>query len=113
MSAKFVRVKRKDNGHEYSTTRPNLKAVDIVDKPAVDSYGRPLPAKTKVTVGTDPVAVTIPDGEPTETWTVAQLDAYADSQDPAIDGYADAKNKPDKLPLVVAHYQAADGRNDA
>lgn len=45
----FVRVKHPLFG-EYSARRPNLNEVEIVDKPAVDANGRPLPAKPKVSI---------------------------------------------------------------
>lgn len=47
--SEFVRVKHPIFG-EYSARRPNLNEVEVIDKPAVDSNGRPLPAKPKVSV---------------------------------------------------------------
>ena len=47
----FLRVKHPLFG-EYSVRRPNPHDVEIIDKPAVDSDGRPLPAKPKTTVAT-------------------------------------------------------------
>lgn len=46
----FVRVKDKVTGDEYSARRPNLSLVDVLDKPAVDRNGRPLPQKPKTSV---------------------------------------------------------------
>lgn len=45
----FFRVKHPLFG-EYSVRCPNPHDVEIIDKPAVDSDGRPLPAKPKTTV---------------------------------------------------------------
>ena len=45
----FVRVRHPLFG-EYSVRRPNLKEVEVIDKPAVDSNGRPLRAKPKTAV---------------------------------------------------------------
>lgn len=46
--SEFKRVKHPILG-EYSARRPG-DDVQVVDKPAADSYGRPLPAKPKTTV---------------------------------------------------------------
>lgn len=45
----FVRVRHPLFG-EYSTRRPNLNEVEVIDKRAVDASGRPLPAKPKTSV---------------------------------------------------------------
>jgi len=54
MATKFVRVKDADTNHEYTTTELVVKASGgklhvLDDKQAVDSNGRPLPAKTSLT----------------------------------------------------------------
>lgn len=46
----FVRVKDKATGHEYSVRHPNPAKVEVLDTPAVDRNGRPLPAKPKTSV---------------------------------------------------------------
>lgn len=43
--------------------------------------------------------VDIPDGEPSDSWTVAQLKAYAAEHDVDL---GDAKNKPDILAVLAA-----------
>ena len=48
--SEFVRVKDKATGHEYSARRPDLDKVEVLDKPAVDRNGRPLPPKYKTSV---------------------------------------------------------------
>lgn len=52
MPTKFVRVKDTDTNHEYTVTEKfaaaNDKLTVLKDKDAVDSNGRPLPAKTHV-----------------------------------------------------------------
>ncbi len=45
----FVRVKHPLFG-EYSARRPDLSKVELLNKPAVDRNGKPLPAKPKTTV---------------------------------------------------------------
>lgn len=68
--SEFVRVKDKTTGHEYSVRRPDPKRVDVLDKPAVDRNGKPLPAKPKTTVAAVASAKkkTTPNGgEPAET----------------------------------------------
>lgn len=57
----------------------------------------------KAAKGSEPVVV--PEGAPTDEWTVPQLDKYA--ADNAVDGYSAAKKKDEKLPLIVAHFTAA------
>ncbi len=44
----FLRVKDNETGHEFSARRPNPAKVTVLDKPAVDADGRPLPAKHNV-----------------------------------------------------------------
>lgn len=46
----FQRVKDKETGEELSARRPNLKRFDLLDKPAVDRYGRRLPNKPRKTI---------------------------------------------------------------
>lgn len=45
----FVRVKHPIFG-EFSARRPNLDEVQVLDKPAVNTSGRPLPGKPKTSV---------------------------------------------------------------
>lgn len=47
--------------------------------------------------------VDIPEGEPTEKWTVPQIDAYAAKHEVDLGG---ASKKDEKLALIVAHFQA-------
>jgi hypothetical protein len=56
----FVRVKHPLFG-EYSTRRPTVE-VEVIDKPAVDASGRPLPAKPKTSVATKAAASKSPTG---------------------------------------------------
>lgn len=46
----FVRVRDKATGEELSVRRPNPAKFDLLDKPAVDRYGRRLPNKPKTSV---------------------------------------------------------------
>lgn len=50
----FVRVKDKATGEELSVRRPNLSKFDVLDKPAVDRFGRRLPNKPKTSVSAKP-----------------------------------------------------------
>lgn len=47
----YVRVKDKKSGHEWTTSKTwaksNAAAVDVIDKPAVNASGDPLPPKEK------------------------------------------------------------------
>ena len=96
----------------------DYKKSDIVD--VVDENDQPLGSVPKQWIGTDllPASakkagksqsssepVEVPDGEPTEKWTVPQLDLYASEK--SVDGYGEAKDKKAKLELVEAHYKAA------
>lgn len=55
MSRDFKRVKHPLFG-EYSARNPDPAAVEILDKPAVDRNGHPLPAKPKVSVASKAAA---------------------------------------------------------
>jgi len=50
----YLRVRDNDTGHELSVPRShydaNAKAYTVVDKPAVDAAGDPLPVKHRTTV---------------------------------------------------------------
>lgn len=47
----FVRVRDPQTGHHYTTSREAAVApLEILDQPAVDSSGRPLPQQYHVTV---------------------------------------------------------------
>lgn len=43
----WKRVRDKHSGHEYSTQHVLADAHEVLDKPAADAYGRPLPAKPR------------------------------------------------------------------
>jgi hypothetical protein len=91
---------------------------DFID--VVDANGAPHPPIPKQWLGTEhapgfkkapkdgekaPAApVQIPTGEPTDDWTIPQIDKYV--ADNSVD-LGDAKKKDQKLPLIVAHYKAA------
>lgn len=60
-------------------------------------------ATAKATDKTPDKPVEIPAGEPTTEWTVPQVDKYA--ADNKVD-LGEAKNKGEKLPLIVAHFKA-------
>lgn len=45
----FVRVKHPIFGH-FSTRKPDVWGGDVTDDPAVDTNGKPLPAKPKISV---------------------------------------------------------------
>lgn len=53
---KFVRVKDKKSGHEFTVAEVRLAdkrfadAVEVLDKPAVNASGKPLPAKPNVSI---------------------------------------------------------------
>lgn len=44
----WTRVRDKATGHEYSVQNVMPPAHEVLDKPAADAYGRPLPAKPRV-----------------------------------------------------------------
>lgn len=49
----FIRVRQNETGHELSVPKSHAEAVggyEEIDKPAVDSAGRPLPPKYRLTV---------------------------------------------------------------
>ena len=48
--SEFQRVKDKATGHEYSVRHPDLAKVKVLDEPAIDRNGHPLPAKPKMSV---------------------------------------------------------------
>lgn len=48
--------------------------------------------------------VEIPDGEPTEKWTVPQIELYGTEHDVDL---ASASKKDEKLALIIEHYRAA------
>ena len=48
---KFVRVRAKDTGHEYTEGFFDPDIHDQVDEPAVDSAGAPLPPKPNLAAG--------------------------------------------------------------
>jgi hypothetical protein len=52
----------------------------------------------------DPPVVEIPDGDPSDSWTVAQLEKLAERD--GID-LAGTKNKGDRLTAIAAHREAA------
>jgi len=91
---------------------------DFVD--VVDAEGKPLGSVPKAWIGTDLLpdgakkagksaksdkpsdsseSVTVPEGDPSDDWTVKQLDAYA--ADHGID-LSGASNKTEKLEAIVA-----------
>ena len=100
----FIRVRNKKTGAEYSVSDRIALGDDVekLDKGAADESGRPLPTKHKTTVGgpapEDSTVVEIPGGVPDETWTVKQIDAYAERE--GID-LGDASNKAEKLSAVI------------
>ena len=88
---------------------------DFVD--VVDANGVPHPPIPKQWLGTEHApgfkkapkdgaadSVVVPTSEPDDTWTVPQIDKYA--ADNKVD-LGDAKKKDEKLPLIAAHYKAA------
>lgn len=103
----------KDNQYE---SKDFIDVVDEHDNPLPDPVPKRwlgtdlLPpgvkkASAKSTEKTsDPKAVEIPEGEPTEAWTVPQIDKYAEVNEVDL---GDVKKKDEKLPLIVAHFQAA------
>jgi hypothetical protein len=50
MATEFVRVKDKSTGHESTVTKAFAEGyrLEVLDKDAVDSNGRPLPGKPNV-----------------------------------------------------------------
>ena len=53
MSIEWVRVRDERTGHHYTVTKTKAegdKALKIIDAPAVDINGRPLPPKTHQTL---------------------------------------------------------------
>lgn len=46
----FVRVRDKATGEELSVRRPNPDKFEVLDKPAIDKYGRRLPNKPRTSV---------------------------------------------------------------
>lgn len=59
----FVRVKHPLFG-EYSAKRPNPAEVEILDEPAVDRNGRPLPPNPKTSAAKEAAAKKPTGGEP-------------------------------------------------
>ena len=48
MTDGWKRVKDKTTGHEYTRWHVDPKRHEVIDKPAVDDHGNPLPAKPNV-----------------------------------------------------------------
>jgi hypothetical protein len=53
-----VRVKDPVSGHEFTTTRDHAESngLTVLDRPAVDAFGRDVPAKHNVTKAGAPAA---------------------------------------------------------
>lgn len=53
--SEYIRVRQIETGHQLSVPRSHAEATggyEVLDKPAVDSAGRPLPPKYRVTLTT-------------------------------------------------------------
>lgn len=80
---KFVRVKNRITGSEYTVADTVALGEDVepVDSPATNRDGKPLPPSHKTTLtvpGSEgSTTVEIPAGDPEDSWTVKQLEAYA------------------------------------
>jgi hypothetical protein len=83
--SEFIRVRQIETGHELSVPKSHADAGDgyeVLDKPAVDSAGGPLPPKYRTTV--DEAAEQSPRrGRRTQTPAAPA----ADSQPPITDGH--------------------------
>lgn len=51
MAKKWVRVKDKKTGHEYSVVHVDPDKHDVIDKPAASRTGKPFGPKAKTRVG--------------------------------------------------------------
>lgn len=100
----YVRVKD-DKGNEFTTSPAFAKSadLDVIDKPAVDKCGNPLPDKPKRNPERlpDPEAETGPQGEP-EPDPEGNPDQEPEPE-PAAEPLRDkAKRNPEKLPAPTA-----------
>ena len=64
----WTRVRDKSTGHEFSVVNVNTKAHEVLDKPAVDRNGSPLPAKPRVATGAAKSAPADESSEPSEPY---------------------------------------------
>ena len=89
----FQRVKDKSTGDEYSARRPDLNKVEVLDEPAVDANGRPLPGKPKTVAA---------DGDSYSDMKVADLRAEVESRNADRDEAAKISANGNKAVLVSA-----------
>ena len=99
----WTRVKDPETGHEYSTLVV-VPGLDVIDKPAADAYGRPLPPKHNRPLS----SLTSPTGTPVAEMKVAELLDYAAANGVEL---GDSPRKDDILTAIAMHegdsYQAA------
>ncbi len=89
--AAFVHVTGKDGRTEW------FGPDDTVPKWAADQISNPSAWAGASEVGQSDY----PEGDPSEDWTHAQLDAYAEAQEPAVD-VSGATNKAEKVAALTA-----------
>jgi len=94
----WTRVKDKDTGHEYSVAVVVDEAHEVLQKPATDRLGVPLPAKLNRPLST----LAGSDGKPVSAMTVLELHEYA--QQHQID-LGEASRKDELLAAIAAHEQ--------
>lgn len=104
MPVNFVRVKNKQTGSEYTVADTVTLGDDVeqVDSRATTRDGKPLPPTHKTTLpvsGSEGSAtVDVPAGEPDDSWTVKQLEAYAQRVQVDLSG---TTTKAEKLSAVT------------
>lgn len=90
----FVQVVREGSDEPLPDLVPkSWLGTDLLEDDVVEFKGGSKP--------TEPV--TIPEGEPTDKWTVPQIDLYAETH--TVD-LGSASTKGEKLPVIVDHYKA-------
>jgi hypothetical protein len=97
----WVRVKDKITGHEYSWLEPAEGKslpddMEVLDKPATNRFGVPLPPKPNRPLS----SLVSNEGKPVESMTLDELNEYAARN--SID-LEDATRKADVLEKIAAH----------
>lgn len=91
----WTRVKDPTTGHEYSTLVV-LEGLDVIDKPAADTYGQPYPPKHNRPLS----SIVGPSGKSVDKMTADELADYANANGVTVDG--EKPVKADILGAIVA-----------